>query len=186
MDEIKGYRERVREAISLRNGVPILNGSINHAGIIVAEAFLAAHHKVCLLSHRLDQGCYDESVRNAAAYFLADPDHKARILIESSIDDENNNYQWNKHPFIKAFEDYLKEGDRLEIRIVPENWVRRYSFNFLILDDYGFRFEADRAKAAAVAAFYPPPKEGEVIEDVEHLQSIFDQLWDKSVKLTLQ
>jgi hypothetical protein len=175
MTTMQEYHEEVREAILRRNGKPILNGTIDHAAVIVQESFNNAKNRVRILSSRLDPSCYAKnSVADAAKTFLADPDHKAEILVEPSLWDADDNFEWGKHPLVAALSDYK---DRFEIRIVPSDWVKRYNFNFLLLDDYGYRYEGDRSRPAAVAAFLPSGAEK---PQVNNLNKIFDELWQHS------
>jgi hypothetical protein len=174
------YHDRVRTAIRERTGKPILNGNLDHAAIIVQEAFSNAQASIRLLSSRLDPACYAQrGVVEAAKVFLADKDHKAEILLESEMWDPKNNFQWGKHPMLAELRDFW---DRIEIRLVPKDWTERYGFNFMLLDDYGFRYEADRRQPAAVAAFLPSdgPK-----KQVENLKAIFSELWNVSKEFKL-
>jgi hypothetical protein len=57
MNTFQQYRDEVREAILLRNGKPLINGSIEHARIITQEAFISAQNCVRILSYRLDPDC---------------------------------------------------------------------------------------------------------------------------------
>jgi hypothetical protein len=173
------YKDTVVRLIRERTGEPLLNGTIDDAAVITQEAFNHATKDVRILSNRLNADCYArESVRNAARTFLATPDHKLRILIESSLWDESNKFEWEKHPFIADLKEHLHGHDgtsgRLEVRLVPKSWAQRYKFNFLILDDYGYRYEADRDSSAAVAKFFP---EAEKQKGLQALQTNFDMLW---------
>lgn len=181
MNDWQNYRDLVRAAIVRRSGETILNSSVNHAAVITQEAFSCASKSVNILTHRLDASCYADGVRTAARAFLADPDHHCKILIEAPIWDPEGNFEWAKHPLILSLSEFTqKDGDkppRLQVKLVPRDWVERYKFNFLIMDDYGLRFEPDRAQPAAVATFYP---EGSKKEPVKNLQTIFDDLWGVS------
>jgi hypothetical protein len=175
MTTIQEYHEQVRDAILNRNGRPILNGTIDHASIIVQECFNNAKQRIRILSSRLDPSCYAKpGVTDAAKTFLADKDHCAQILVEPALWDMNSNFEWNKHPLVAALVD-CKE--RYEIKLVPAEWTKRYQFNFLLLDDYGYRFESDRSRPAAVAAFLP---EGAPKPQIDNLNKRFEQLWEVS------
>lgn len=184
---IEGYRERVRALIEARDGTPILNGSHEHAAVLTQEAFSHASTEIRILCTRLDPDCYGrEDVRNAARFFLADRDHKARVLIEEALWNPEENFEWYQHPFVRDLAAFASSHDgsepRLQMKRVPKKWIDQYTYNFLLLDDYGFRFEEDRTKSAAVARFLPPGKPAEAIT---RLGSIFDQLWAVSPKLAL-
>jgi len=183
MKDWQGYRDLVRTAMLRRTGETILNSSISHAAVITQEAFSCAEKRVRILSHKLDSGCYD-GVRAAARAFLADPDHSAQILVEAPLWDPEGNFEWEKHPFISALSDFTKPiGDkpaRLEVKLVPKEYADRYKFNFLLLDDYGLRYEADRAQSAAIATFYP---KGSDSGPVKNLEMIFNDLWGVSTPI---
>ena len=117
MTELQNYHEEVREAILKRTGKPILNSNVDHASIITQEAFNNARSQIRILSSKLDPSCYAQpGVIGAAKTFLADPDRKAQILVESAMWDQNNNFEWNKHPLIEALKEFK---ERLELRLVP-------------------------------------------------------------------
>lgn len=169
------YHQKVRDAILQRTGEPLLNGTVEHATFITQEAFSSAQSKIQILSSRLDVACYAQpNVINAAKAFLADPDHELKILIEAELWDSNKNFDWSKHPLVAALKDYWAG---LKIRLVPKESTERYKFNFLLLDDFGYRFEADRLRAAAVAAFFPP---GSIAPQVKNLSGVFESLWAAS------
>jgi hypothetical protein len=180
------YRDKVVRLITARTGEALMNGSIDDATIITQEAFNYAGSTVRILSNRLSPDCYArESVRNAAKFFLADPDHKLRILIESPLWDVNNNFEWHNHPLLQDIKEFAKGDDearRLAVRLVPKAQAQRYKCNFLLLDDYGFRYEADRNSTAAVAAFF---SEKEKEQKMVSLDSMFRELWSKSSDLNL-
>jgi hypothetical protein len=178
---LNDYRDRVARLIRERTGEALLNGTLDHAAAITQEAFASAEQQVRILSNRLSPDCYArEGVRNAAKFFLADTNHKLRILVESSLWDSGSNFNWSQHPLISDLLPFAASG-RLEMKAVPREWVDRYKFNFLLLDDYGFRYEADRARAAAVATFFPEDKK----TPVESLAGNFEQLWEVSTEIKL-
>lgn len=185
MTPLDVYREQVREAILRRNGAPLLNSTVDHAAVIVQESFCNAQHSIKLLSYRLDPDCYARaSVINDAKFFLADPNHKAEILVESSLWDSDNNYRWNNHPFIEPLKEFIfpNEDRGVKIRSVPKEWAESYQFNFLLLDDYGYRYETDRKRPAAVAAFLAPDTSK---APITNLDDIFGRLWEQSRELEI-
>src|SRR5689334_15963734 len=129
MTPLDMYRETVRAAIRARTGTPILNGSFEHTGIITQEMIGHAEHNIRILTNRLDTDCYGrEAVRNAARSFLADPDHRMEILIETGLWD-NGNYQWRQHPFFRDLLEFaVGENPRLTARAVSHGAAARYKF----------------------------------------------------------
>src|ERR1700733_5890670 len=119
------YRDTVIRLIKERTGEALMNGSIDDAAIITQECLSNATNTVRILSNKLNPDCYArESVRNAATCFLADPDHRLHILIEASLWDERNNFEWGKHPFLRDLKVFANgnndEDRRLSVRLVPK------------------------------------------------------------------
>lgn len=183
------YRQLVSRVIRERTGTPIVNGSADHAAVIIQECFNNARGHIRLLSNRLDPDCYaDDAVRNSVQAFLAHPAHRLDILVESGQWDPNNEYQWELHPFVRTILPFAtrNQGDnrppQVRLNIVPAALSEKYGFNFLTLDNYGYRFETDRKVPTAVAAFLPDDK----LQPVQNLIRIFDQqLWPQSVERPL-
>lgn len=188
MPRMVSYREQVRDAIARRTGEALLNGSVDHAAVIVQETFGNAKNCMRILSSKLDAECYGrESVRNAARVFLADPEHRARFLVESPLWDEGENFEWEWHPFISDIRSFANlkttKGDmRFEFRAVPKDWTNQYQFNFLVMDDYGYRFEPNRKEAAAVVAFLPEDDK----KAATNLIHLFDTLWAHAKPIQLR
>lgn len=176
---LENYQEVVRSAILNRTGSPLLNGSVDHAAMITQEAFNNAKTSVRILSHKLHPDCYGKAgVLNAVKYFLADESHKVDILVESSLWDPANTFPWESHPLLGEIAASNRDmSGQVRVSRVPLKWAERYSFNFLIMDDYGFRFEEDRERPTAVAAFSPPNVKS---PQVANLSGIFDRLWSDS------
>jgi hypothetical protein len=178
------YRELVSRVIRERTGVPIVNGSADHASVIVQECFNNANDHIRLLSNRLDPDCYaSEGVRNSVKMFLAHPAHRLEILVEGAMWDPEGRFAWEKHPFVETLVPFAQndhgnnQPPQVQLKIVPEALSRLYDFNFLVMDDYGYRFEANRKVPTAVAAFLPQDN----IATAQNLIRIFDtQLWNHS------
>lgn len=157
------YRKKVRDAAVRRDGHPLYNGSIDHASVLTEALFEFSNNEVCILTGGLDAHVYgNNEVIEKARAFLSVPNRKVRILVEtpSSIDVID-------HPFIREFND----SDDVEIRKISE--VYDISQHFTVMDGDSYRFEEDKTKYSAVAAF--GHREGG-----EHLLSIFDEIWRSS------
>ena len=72
------------------------------------------------------------------------------------------------HPFFQV----CSESPRVELRIASAHVQGLYGFHFVLMDNDSYRFESDKTKAAAVAAF--GHREG-----AENLEQIYDYLWDQ-------
>ena len=117
---------------------------------------------MCLLSHKLDEQLYGGSeFRAAVSEFLKNQEAKLIILVETEICDD--------HPVMQ-----LKEmsPEQIKISIVPRNLIETYEFNFMIVDDFGYRFEYHRNDHAAVASFYDNKQK----DMIQTLKNIFHYL----------
>jgi len=182
---LENYQEVVRAAILNRTGSPLLNGSVDHAAMITQEAFNNAKQSIRILSHKLDPDCYGKpGLLNAAKYFLADESHTVDILIESSLWDPANEFPWETHPFLEAISHSKRNlSKQVKIRRVPLKWAELYAFNFMLMDDYGYRYEEDRARPTAVAGFSPPNVKS---QQVANLGDIFSRLWEDAEAINYQ
>ncbi|MER9216018.1 hypothetical protein NKI54_28905 [Mesorhizobium sp. M0663] len=165
---MNAYRARLRLAAALRDGKPIYNGSQDHASAIVEAMFEHANESVSILSGKLNPRVYGQSeVIEQASLFLAEPDHKLRVLVEdgseSSIQD---------HPFFEKFIAYKN----VEVREVPAAYQDLYKFHFLVMDSDSYRFEADKSECVAVAVF--GDKAG-----AKNIANIFESLWAPSTPI---
>ncbi len=159
------YRERVRGAVGARDGEPLFNGTLGHASILTEEMFASAKKCIWILSGKLNAEVYgrEEVVKKARA-FLDDPDHEVRILVE-----DGSKESLEDNPLFKLFE----EKENAEIKVVPEDLSKRYDFHAWVMDDDSYRFERDKTKCAAIAAF--GDKDG-----AQHIKGLFETIWDGS------
>ncbi len=142
--DFEDYRSSVRAAISGDDERPVLNGSLKHAQIVIEEAFRAASERVRILSNSLDGGCYDSpSVLALVKEFLARAGTSLSILVETPLEEIQNGI------FYKTFEADITSG-KIDLAYVPESISKDYGFNFLVVDERSYRFEADRRKPEAV------------------------------------
>jgi hypothetical protein len=188
-NELEAYRERVRHQIMRRTGEPILNGSVDHAAILCQEIFLAGENEILILSNRLDEACFGrEGVRNAAKILLGDPDKRMRVLVEWDLWDPNQNFDWSEHPFVESLLHFWSpdtDVPRFDLRTVHRDYLRRYRFNFMVLDSFGYRFQDDRDYPAAVAAFFPEDRPTDATDTVIRLRGIFDTLYETATPLDM-
>ena len=99
-----------------------------------------------------------------ASLFLGDKDRTVEVLVE-----ETDGRLLADHPFIKANKEALERGNLTVRRLKPE-FAEGVAFNFSVMDDNGYRFEADKGQPVASAAFGSEPFVG-------RLRSIYDVLW---------
>ncbi len=168
------YREAVARALNGLDDDFVFNGTVDHARVVVEEAFKAARQYVQILSNRLSAVCYGSTPVTAAALaFLALNDSRIDILVEEP------ETLLSQREFLDAIQ--TAGGTRVRILQVPKALVGTYTFNFLTVDRRAFRFEADRTKPIAVVGGGASAK-----QIAEHLSSVFDDLFSRSAPLSLR
>lgn len=162
---LDGYRERVQKLARQRIGEPIFNGSLEHAAIIVENMFAHASSQICILSGKMNARVYGpDEVLEQARLFLAEASHSVRILLEDANPDDAKD-----HPFLEEFADYKN----VEVRSVPDEFQELYECHLLVMDEDCYRFEKDKHKHSAIAAF------GDT-KGSKNLQKVFNSLWGLS------
>ena len=95
----------------------------------------AAQHEMLILSSRLDDACFGQrAVRHAAQVFLADPEKRMRILVETALWDPQENFRWGQNPFVQDMAANVGLG-QVEIASVKKDWIAGYKFNFFVARD---------------------------------------------------
>lgn len=168
--ELQRYRESVKTAISVRDGTPVYNASIDHAAIIVGEMFAHAREDIRLFTGRFNEAVYGTpQVREQAMAFLSDPTHKVHILIEDEVEDR----ALRQHPFFQESGNQVN----LEVRRLKRG-VYDTNFHMMLMDGESYRFEPNKDQPEAVATFGDKKTTG-------HLVDIFDKLWREGVAATI-
>ena len=67
---------------------------------------------------------------------------KLEILVETDVPAD--------HPVLTR----ARNEPGISVKRTPEGFLDEYPFNFMLVDDTGFRFESDRGKPAASVAFH--------------------------------
>lgn len=161
--ELEEYRERIQALARERNGVPIYNGSPDHAAIIVEHLFLLAHHQVRILSGDLNSRVYGTTgVVQRAREFLSHSNRELRILLERETYSP-------AHPLIAE----LNADRNVKIALVPPHIQGALKYHLATADDDCFRFEPEKENHLAVAAF------GDT-KGASNLNEIFDDIWGLS------
>lgn len=156
------YTNQLEDALKQQKTYSVYNKDLSHAFAIVKTVFLYARVHVRLLSHKLDPSLYgDPDLITSVSTFL-EKGAKLDILIEKEISSE--------HPMLMLHNKY---HDRLAIAVVASDWVSQYKFNFMVVDDFGYRFEHDRSNHMAIASFYDPRRK----EMITSLKYVFDHLF---------
>ncbi len=172
MENLHQYADRLDRALSKGEPHTTYNHDIFHAFAIIVAVFKYAKKEVLLLSNHLNLTVYgNPDLLKPMEDFLRDRHGSLRILVESDIVRE--------HPVIQLTED---KSCNLSIRQIPKEEVDGYKYNFLVMDNTGFRLERDRAKSAAIAGF----NDKNSAKVAANLRVIFERLGAKSQELLLQ
>lgn len=159
---LEAYKERVERLARERSGEPIYNGTIEHASIIIEVMFASANRSIDLLTGKLNARVYGtQEVVESAALCFADMTRHMRVLIEQPDEKE-----LAENPLYLS----LSNNENVEFRAVPREVHDIYDFHFLVMDNDSYRFESDKKKASAVAAF------GDA-EGAANITRIFESLW---------
>ncbi len=167
------YRLSVARALTGADEGLVFNGTLDHARVVIEEAFKAAKDHVRILAHRLSPACYGApEVIAAASAFLSRPDTKLDVLVEDASSGAAT------QPFLATAMSI--GGHRVRALQVPQAFVDGYTFNFLTVDGASYRFEEDRSKPIAVVAGGAAN-----LSSAKHLTGLFDRLFASSVPLEL-
>ena len=160
------YAKRVDNALREKTPFSTYNRDIMHATEIVAGGFKYAQNEVCLLSHKLDKRLYGtQRIEKLVEDFLSKKNGRLNIIVETDVDSD--------HPIIRLCRKY---PENTTIKRIPDDWQEIYSYNFMTIDDFGYRFEADRKKLSAIVSF----NEDEEKETLESIKSCFEFLGNES------
>ena len=159
------YRQFVHSLASKRDGQPIYNASVEHASIVIENLFSKAKRRVDVLSGIFNARVYGRApvVEEAKLFLASSANNRLRIILE-----ENSPEDRAIHPFFQA----CSELPSVELRIAPQDVQDQYGFHFALMDGDSYRFEGDKTKASAVAAF--GHREG-----AENLDRIYEYLWNQ-------
>ena len=138
---LNGYYSDLNKALKKGGRFANYNKDMSHATIVVCTAFRHASEKIRLLSHELDRSLY------GGVWFLDELQEflssggLLNVLIESDVEPD--------HPVMQL----AKQTDKITIKRVPDQEWEKYPFNFMVVDDKGFRFENNRALPEATVVF---------------------------------
>ena len=167
---LRAYSERLERALREEAPLRLYNKDIIHASTIVLLAFQYAKRRILILSNKLDSRLYGaDAILKSIKTFLEKPNVELQVLVEEEIPSE--------HPFTLISREF---PEQVSIGTVPGEVVEKYKFNFMVVDDIGYRFERDREDFAATASFYEQDAESKSKEFIARLDKIFNVLKTKS------
>jgi len=163
-DSLKEYAKKIDRLIFEMEGETVGNSSIDHAIILLDRMFKNATDHVRIFSGELNALAYGcPQVLASAQRFLWDANHKLEIITEKDIPEEN--------PFYVNF-----SKDNVDLYRLDAAASEHVKFHFALMDGCGYRFEGDKTKPGAIAAFG-------VTEMATDLLGMFDSLKQASTKV---
>lgn len=143
MDE---YLQLIEKAIKNRDGTPLPNGTLDHARMLMEAMFRTASKSLRILTGTLNARVYGtpEAIERAKQ-FLANPAHTLSIIFEEPFTAE----QADRHPLLAA----VRHFPNVKLYSLKPELRDRISSHFAVTDEDSYRYEADKTKPSAVAAF---------------------------------
>ena len=177
VDTLEKYEKRLKGALEERTPYFEFNRDLFHAKVVIVTAFEHASREILILSHKLDWMVYGAQDFLAALKTFLDRDGGPRlvIVVETGIGRD--------HPLLRQIrhEGMAEHRSRIEI-LELTNSELKYPFNFMIVDDIGFRLEPDRSKPRAIVAFHGDEKDREALAG---LKKMFQILKSKSTPVSV-
>ncbi len=165
-ESLAQYTKRLNKAFRGKSKLRTYNQDAMHAIEVIVGGFNYSKKRINLLSNELDLDIYGlPRVEEAVGKFLERENTELNILVEKTIA--------LNHPILKLRERF---GNKITIKRVPDDWQEKYSFNFMTMDDFGYRYEYDRGSLQALVSL----REGEEMRS--ELESCFQILSDVSKK----
>ena len=167
---IDQFAKDLKTALRKKTPYTLSNRDILHATEIALAGIAHAEQTVRILSHKLDISLYgDPRLQKVLNDFLRKKDSEMHILVESDINGERTSRQ-KEHPLLTLAR---QQGDtKIEMHRVPDSLVDQYHFNFMTIDDIGYRLEPNRKEFSATAEFYSDSAK----QFVKELNNFFEYL----------
>ena len=163
---LNDYIVKLRTALRESKPFSEFNKDISHAIVVICSALYFAKGRVLLLSNKLDPLLYaTPAFDHAVNRFLERDNARLDVLVEKPGEVDQ------QHP-IRQLAD--QHPEKVEVKAVPANLVEKYEFNFMVVDDIGYRFERNRGSHGAVVSFNEDDPER--VEMRARLVKIFDFL----------
>ncbi len=160
MESLNDYVRQLDAALKHGRTYVNSNRDMAHAKVVVFLGICHAKEKVLLLSEKLDWTLYGMPHFMQEVSGFLDRGGRMEVLVETDLQAD--------HPMMELSD----RSSKLSIRKVPENIVEKYEYNFMVVDDIGYRFERDRRRPAAYVSF----NDKEDKEMIEMLKSMFENL----------
>jgi hypothetical protein len=165
-DFLNDYDRLIESRYLAYDGKPFPNGTLRHAGMIVDAMFRHAKKRVRILTGELNARAYGTPyVIDSALQFLANSDHSLEIIFEGQFDDG----EARRHPLLAM----IGTDANVILYRLREDQRANVKSHFALMDDASYRYEADKRRPSAIAAFNDKTF-------AEQLTSIFEALRDKA------
>ena len=163
MDSLSDYTRRLETALKKKDAYVSYNRDMSHAKVVVSVAFRHAKNEILLLSNKLDPELYSSPmfIRFEVEPYLK-KGGRLSVLVENDVPEN--------HPIRELAQKY----ETVEIRRIPAGIVEAYEFNFMVIDDIGYRFENDRKEHQALVVLNDDT--GTFAGMTERLKEIFSDL----------
>ena len=162
MDSLNAYAIELAKALKNKTKFANFNKDMHHATVVICTAFHYAEKNIRLLSHKLDPELY------AGPWFMEEAERfvdrgRLDILVESDVSMD--------HPVVAL----AKTRREVSVKRVSDQAWAGYTFNFMVVDEIGYRFEHDRESPEALVVFNDDD------DDLRgSLEAWFDQLFERS------
>lgn len=154
---LREYRSLILQSIQKHDGTPIPNGTREHASVLMEAFFKTALKRIWILTGELNPRVY--GTPDVVAYcrqYLADRKHSLEIIFESNIDDG----EIGRHPLLST----ICASASVRLWRLKQEVRDEVPSHFCVMDDDCYRFEADKHKPSAIAAFGDPSFTGKLSE----------------------
>lgn len=145
-EHLAAYAALIAERLTKHDGTPIPNGTVAHASMLVEAMFKNASNSVRILTGELNARVYGTPEMIAAArQFLVNSDHQLEVLFEGNFDDN----EAVRHPLLAA----VGHFSNVKLWRLKPSLRERVLSHFSLMDSDCYRFEGDKSKPSAIAAF---------------------------------
>lgn len=173
MSSINDYIDELFKALEKKRPYTTYNRDMTHAWIITHAVFSCAKDRVRLLSNKLDPKLYARNDIIRAIESFLNRGGVLDILVESDIEEG--------HP-IRNVE--KENAEKIYITKVRDDLTGSLASNFIVADNFGYRFEYNKESHNAFASFYPEDEKEK--EYIGNLSQWFDELKQVSGEMRQQ
>ena len=143
LSSLNDYKRELQHALRKGSEYHQFNKDMSHARVVICTAFEHAKSKIRLLSNQLDRELYGTIPFEAAMQkFLENGGHELVLLVETDVSED--------HPVRQMARRF---PGQVTMARVPDNLQEYYPHNCMLVDESGYRLEADRDKPEAIVVF---------------------------------